>query len=54
MWAAGTLAFTALAAVPVLAVIYLAFTPGENIWPHLASTVLGGYITTTLILMLGH
>ncbi len=53
MWAAGTLAFTALAAVPVLAVIYLAFTPGENIWPHLVSTVLGGYVTTTLILMLG-
>jgi iron(III) transport system permease protein len=45
--------FTGLAIVPVLAVLYLALTPGDNIWPHLVSTVLGGYITTTLTLMVG-
>ncbi|MDA1101775.1 MAG: iron ABC transporter permease [Proteobacteria bacterium] len=42
-----------LAAVPILAVVYLAFTPTENIWPHLVATVLPGYFATTLILMLG-
>ncbi|MFP6748264.1 MAG: hypothetical protein VCD66_11785 [Alphaproteobacteria bacterium] len=45
--------FTGLAAVPVVAIIYLALTPSDNIWPHLVSTVLGGYVTTTLALMLG-
>ncbi|MBT7759377.1 MAG: iron ABC transporter permease, partial [Rhodospirillaceae bacterium] len=36
-----------------MAVIYLALTPGDNIWPHLVSTVLGGYIATTITLMVG-
>ncbi len=42
----------ALVCVPVIAVIWLAFNPEENIWPHLLDTVLPGYITTTLILMI--
>ncbi|MDP7545704.1 MAG: iron ABC transporter permease [Alphaproteobacteria bacterium] len=42
-----------LAALPIVAVVYLALTPSENIWPHLVSTVLPGYIATTLTLMLG-
>ncbi len=44
---------TVLVAVPVFAVAYLALTPEENIWPHLVSTVLPGYIGTTLTLMAG-
>ena len=52
-WTAANLVFTGLAIVPVLAVLYLALTPGDNIWPHLVATVLGGYITTTLTLMVG-
>ena len=43
----------ALICLPLLAVIWLAFTPTENIWPHLFSTVLPDYITTTGLLMLG-
>ncbi len=39
--------------LPIIAVFYLAFFPEENIWPHLASTVLPGYISSTLILMFG-
>ena len=39
--------------LPITAVFYLAFYPEENIWPHLASTVLPGYISSTLILMFG-
>lgn len=39
--------------LPILAVFYLAFYPEENIWPHLLDTVLPGYISNTLTLMLG-
>lgn len=44
---------TALALLPLAAVVWIALTPAENIWPHLASTVLPTYVTTTLALMLG-
>jgi len=50
LFAAGVATFVCL---PVLAVLWLAFNPSENIWPHLASTVLPGYLATTLLLMLG-
>lgn len=39
--------------MPILAIPWLALFPEENIWPHLASTVLPGYVSTTLLLMLG-
>ena len=52
-WACGILLFALVAASPILAVIYLALTPTDNIWPHLVSTVLGGYVATTLGLMVG-
>ena len=52
-WTIGTLLIAGLAVVPVLAVVYLAFTPEDNIWPHLLSTVLPGYVATTLSLMIG-
>ena len=52
-WQFGTLFFAALAALPVLAIVWLAFFPEENIWPHLISTSLPGYIKNTLILMFG-
>jgi iron(III) transport system permease protein len=45
------LVVAALVCVPVVAVIWLAFNPEENIWPHLLQTVLPGYVSTTLILM---
>jgi iron(III) transport system permease protein len=40
-------------ALPVLTIIILALTPTENIWPHLFSTVLPGYVMRTLTLMAG-
>jgi iron(III) transport system permease protein len=40
-------------ALPVLTIIFLALTPTENIWPHLISTVLPGYVLRTLGLMAG-
>jgi len=52
-WQVGSFLFAALAVLPVLAIIWLALFPEENIWPHLISTSLPGYIKSTLILMLG-
>ncbi|WP_370299056.1 ABC transporter permease [Pontibacterium sp.] len=42
-----------LVALPVLSVFYLALFPKENIWSHLAETVLPVYVITTLELMIG-
>ena len=52
-WLIAAALITAIVALPVLAVIYLAFFPDENIWPHLMSTTLPRYLLTTLKLMLG-
>lgn len=40
-------------ALPVLTIIVLALMPTENVWPHLISTVLPGYVLRTVGLMLG-
>lgn len=40
-------------ALPVITILYLAVMPAENIWPHLVSTVLPGYLWRTLVLLLG-
>ena len=52
-WTVGALLVAALIAVPLLAVFYLALAPSEDIWPHLVSTVLPLYVSTTFGLMLG-
>jgi len=52
-WKIGTYIFAALALLPVLAIVWLAFFPEENIWPHLFATSLPGYLKNTLILMTG-
>jgi len=52
-WVVGALIIAALVTLPVGAVFFLALFPEENIWGHLAATVLPGYIRTTLALMLG-
>ena len=52
-WMISALLTTAIVALPVLSVIFLAFFPQENIWPHLIDTTLPRYLTTTLKLMIG-
>jgi len=52
-WTVGTLLVAALVAAPVIAVGVLAASPSDDIWQHLISTVLPGYVTTSLILMVG-
>jgi iron(III) transport system permease protein len=52
VWSLGALAIAVLVLLPVAAVIWLALTPTENIWPHLLSTTLPRYLGNTLVLML--
>ncbi|MCZ6605791.1 MAG: iron ABC transporter permease [Alphaproteobacteria bacterium] len=41
-------------ATPILAVAWLAFNPVDNIWPHLAATVLPRQVRNTSLLMAGN
>tara|TARA_R110002110_G_scaffold33584_6_gene115027 strand:+ start:333 stop:2021 length:1689 start_codon:yes stop_codon:yes gene_type:complete len=52
-WLFSAILTTAIVALPVLSVIFLAFFPDENIWPHLLETTLPRYLVTTLKLMIG-
>ena len=52
-WSAGALVIAGVVLAPMLAVLWIAFHPTENIWPHLVATVLPRYFATTLRLMLG-
>lgn len=52
-WTLLSLVIVAVIAAPLLAVVWIAFHPTENIWPHLLATVLPRYLAETLILMLG-
>nr|WP_298415845.1 iron ABC transporter permease [uncultured Halomonas sp.] len=55
-WFITAWSVAALVVLPVIAVIFLAFTGhdgGGSVWAHLAETVLPGYIATSLKLMVG-
>ncbi len=52
-WSLGAVAIAGVVLAPMLAVVWIAFHPTENIWPHLLATVLPRYFGTTLLLMLG-
>ncbi|WP_151718343.1 ABC transporter permease [Gemmobacter serpentinus] len=48
---AGVIALIVLA--PIVSVVWIAFHPTENIWPHLLATVMPRYMMATLTLMAG-
>ncbi|MBO9401829.1 iron ABC transporter permease [Shimia sp. R9_3] len=50
-WSAGAFVIAAVVLAPILAVVWIAFHPAENIWPHLLSTTLPRYMRNTLVLM---
>lgn len=50
-WSVGAALIAALVLVPILAVIWFALTPTENIWPHLMRTTLPRYLGNTVVLM---
>ena len=52
-WTLGAVLIAAVVLAPVLSVVWIAFHPTENIWPHLMATVLPRYLKTTLALMAG-
>ncbi|QCO57940.1 iron ABC transporter permease (plasmid) [Pseudorhodobacter turbinis] len=52
-WSVGAGLIAVLVLVPVVSVIWLAFHPAENIWPHLMSTVLPRYLGNTFFMMGG-
>ena len=49
---AGVLIAIAVA-LPLIAIVVLALRPQDNIWPHLAATVLPGYVWRTALLLAG-
>ena len=49
----GALFVASIIAIPILTIFYMAFSADKNIWPHLSSTVLPGYVTTTSIVLAG-
>ena len=49
----GAIVIAGLVALPVMAVVWLALAPSDDIWAHLVDTVLGHYVETTLLLMIG-
>lgn len=52
-WSIGAVLIAAVVMAPMLAVVWIAFHPTENIWPHLLETVLPRYFRNTLVLMGG-
>ncbi len=52
-WSLGALAIAGVVLAPMLAVVWMAFHPSHNIWPHLISTVLPRYFGNTVLLMAG-
>ncbi|MCZ4262028.1 iron ABC transporter permease [Limimaricola sp. G21655-S1] len=51
-WSVGAVSIAALVLLPVISVVWLAFHPEDNIWPHLLSTTLPRYLGNTVLLML--
>ena len=53
LWTPGAVILALVVLAPIGSIIWIAFHPVENIWPHLLATVLPRYLATTLALMLG-
>jgi iron(III) transport system permease protein len=53
VWSVGSALIAALVLMPVVAVLWLALTPSENVWPHLLATTLPRYVGNTVVLMFG-
>lgn len=51
LWSVGAALIAICVVAPVVAVVWFALTPTDNIWPHLIDTVLPRYFRNTLILM---
>lgn len=54
VWILGGMAVAGIVSAPLLAIAWIALFPSENIWPHLASTILPRHSWNTLVLMAGN
>ena len=52
-WTIAALVVAGLVATPVVVIMASLFVPAGEVWRHLASTVLTGYVSNTLMLMIG-
>ena len=52
-WSITAFLVAAIVCLPLLCVVWLAFFPEENIWPHLYNTVLSDYVINTIVLLIG-
>ena len=50
-WSFGAAVIAIVVLMPILAIIWFAFHPTDNIWPHLIATTLPRYLSNTAILM---
>ncbi len=51
IWSIGSIIIALLILAPILAVVWIAFFPTENIWKHLLATTLPRYFRNSLFLM---
>ncbi len=51
-WNISAAAIASLVLLPVAALVWIAATPADNIWPHLLATTLPRYFANSLILMI--
>lgn len=54
LWLIGALLVAALVVLPLVAIVWSALNPAENIWPHLMATVLPRQLKNTAILLFGN
>jgi iron(III) transport system permease protein len=47
LWSLGALLIGAAVVAPIVAVLWMALNPDENVWPHLIATVLPRYLANT-------
>jgi len=52
-WFIITLPLVGLILLPIISILVMSFTPSENIWPHLLSTILPRSLRDTVLLMSG-
>jgi len=51
-WSVAALLIALVVVAPIASLVWMAFNPAENIWPHLWSTTLPRYLGNTLVLAL--
>ncbi len=52
-WSVGAIVIAVIVLAPMVSVVWIAFHPTDNVWPHLLVTVLPRYVGTTVRMMIG-